>query len=213
VIVQGSGGRCDFHALRAAIRRNPGSLVFMAFDLLHLDGRDLRREPIEHRRARLGALLGANRPESPLQFSAEHVGDGAEFFAEVDRMGLEGIVSKRLGSRYQSGRSKHWLKTKTFEAGEFVVIGVEQRPGQPTMALLAREEAGELVYAGAASVTLREADRERFWRAIEELQIKQPAIVMDPREAQWVKPRLRLTARYLKNEEKLRHATLTGLVG
>ena len=62
-------------------------------------------------------------------------------------MGLEGIVSKRLGSRYKSGASRDWLKQKAMVEGEFVV-GAAPNPGGAPFALLAREEAGELVYAG-----------------------------------------------------------------
>jgi putative SOS response-associated peptidase YedK len=68
-------------------------------------------------------------------------------------MGLEGIVSKRLGSRYKSGPSRDWLKTKAMVEGEFLVAGAAPNPGGAPFAL-AREDGGELVYAGSAFVTL-----------------------------------------------------------
>lgn len=211
VIVQDEAGRSDFHSLRAAIHRDPGRLAFMAFDLLELDGRDLRRLTVEDRRSRLADLLGENQPGNCLQMSTHIVGGGPEFFAAVNALGLEGIVSKKLGSRYRSGRTTSWLKVKTFEESEFVVLGIERDPGGPAMALLAREQDGQLTYAGGAAVTLSAKERELFWRAIETLGASLPAIALDRPRAKWIAPRLWVTARYLRNEEMLRHATLTGL--
>src|SRR5690606_15013867 len=120
-------------------------------------------------------------------------------------------VSKKLGSRYRSGKATSWLKVKTFVESEFVVIGAEREPGRPSMALLAREEDGQLIYAGGAAITLAAAERDRFWRAVEELSVSRPALPMDRAKAQWIEPRLRVMARYLRSEAKLRHATVTRL--
>lgn len=98
VIIQGARGLSDFRALRSELaRKKPRGLIFMAFDLLHLDGRDLRRQPVEERRQRLRDLLGANEPGNPIQFSDHVVGGGPEFFEIAEQGGAEGIVSKKLG--------------------------------------------------------------------------------------------------------------------
>ena len=210
IIVQDAAGRSDYHALRAQLaRRRPSGLVFMAFDLLHLDGRDLRREPVEERRARLSDLLGENQAGSAIQYSAHIVGGGGRFFDAATRMGLEGIVSKKLGSRYRSGRSRSWLKTKTFVTSEFVVIGTSPGDRAP-VALLAREtEDHRLEYVGAAMVTMEEDQRELFWRANERLKIDRPALHMDPRpETGWLRPEMRVLVQHLSGEEPLRHATV-----
>src|SRR4051812_47078096 len=82
VIVQDRHGLSDFAALRRELaRRKPGGLVFMAFDLLHLDGTDLRSRPVEERRERLRDLLGENEAERPIQFSDHVAGGGPDFFA------------------------------------------------------------------------------------------------------------------------------------
>jgi bifunctional non-homologous end joining protein LigD len=82
-----------------------------AFDLVMIDGEDLRSEPIEDRKHELGHLL--DRAGPGIQFNAHIEGeDGATVFAHACKLGYEGIVSKRKGSRYQSGRSPHWLKSK-----------------------------------------------------------------------------------------------------
>jgi bifunctional non-homologous end joining protein LigD len=104
VIVQDARGVSDFEALQAALRSQPTRLIFYAFDLLHLDGKDLRDIPLVERRAKLQTLLGSL--ESPLQFSEEFIGDADAFFRACAAHELGGIVSKLATSRYRSGRSK-----------------------------------------------------------------------------------------------------------
>ena len=114
-LIDGEAVCCDdkgiavFDKLRQ--RRNEWSVFLVAFDLLELNGRDLRREPIEIRKAGLARLL--RNAEPGLQLS-EH--EAAIAFEHACKLGLEGIVSKRRGSRYQSGRSSLWLKSKNPEA-------------------------------------------------------------------------------------------------
>ena len=86
------------------------SAVHCAFDLLELDGRDLRREPIEKRKAVLAKLLKGSPLRIVLNETFEE--DGAIVYREACRLGCEGIVSKRLGSRYRAGRSLHWVKVE-----------------------------------------------------------------------------------------------------
>jgi bifunctional non-homologous end joining protein LigD len=212
LIVQDEQGRSDFHALKAVIHREPERLVFMVFDLVHLDGKDLRKYPLSARRDALQRLLGENRPECPLQFSAHLKGGGEDLLAAVDAMGMEGVVSKRADSRYTSGRTSAWLKTKTFTESDFVLIGVERQENGPAIALLAREDEQGLAYAGGAAVTLKEADRERFWRTVEQWATKTAPVKTDRKATSWVEPRLHVRARYLRSEEKLRHSTLCSLL-
>ena len=212
MIVQDEQGRSDFHSFKRAMERRPETLVFMAFDLLHLNGADLRQEPLLERRLRLQELVGCNDPSCCIQYSDHTIGNGTDLFEAADAMGLEGIVSKRMRSRYRSGRSREWLKIKCFAEGEFVVIGVERSAGRPPTALLAREEDGALVYAGGAMVTLATPDRDHFWRAVERLRTDLPVVSGLTSEAQWLVPELRVHARYLKGSDKLRHATLRSLV-
>ncbi len=113
-------------------------------------------------------------------------GDGAAVFAAADRMGLEGIVSKRTGSRYRSGRSTIWLKTKCMTEGDFVVIGTERNEGGPPFALLARQDEVGLSYAGSAFVTLPAPARDLFWMLAGELAAAKPAIPgLKSRKATW----------------------------
>jgi bifunctional non-homologous end joining protein LigD len=213
VIVQGPDGRPSFNALRGELaKRRPRELIFMAFDLLHINDRDIRSEPVEDRRARLRALIGDHAEGRPFQFSDHVSGGGPEFFAAAEAMGLEGIISKKMGSRYRSGPAKSWVKTKSFTESELVVIGTSKGDLAP-VALLAREtDDHRLEYVGGAMVTFSEADRERFWRANERLKTATPALHMDPRpETSWLKPEMRVRVRHLSGEEMLRHATVKAL--
>ena len=102
-----------FHVLRR--RQNEPEAFLYAFDLLELDGTDLRREPIEVRKATLASILRNSRQGVRLNEHMEHP-EGDVVFRHACEMGLEGIVSKRLGSRYRSGRSPDWLKFKNPQA-------------------------------------------------------------------------------------------------
>lgn len=99
------GGHSDFAALRT--KSGGARASYLAFDLLSLEGDDLRQRPLEERRKALSRLVtGVHN----IQFSESVAGEGATVFAHACALGLEGIVSKRAGSRYRSGASKNWLK-------------------------------------------------------------------------------------------------------
>jgi bifunctional non-homologous end joining protein LigD len=104
----GQDGMPTFEKLR--LRRDDRHVFLCAFDLLELNGKDLRREPLEVRKATLASVLRSCF--SGLQFNQHFAHPGDVVFQHACKMGLEGIVSKRLGSRYRSGRSGDWLKFK-----------------------------------------------------------------------------------------------------
>jgi bifunctional non-homologous end joining protein LigD len=100
-------------------------LAYFAFDLLHLDGRDLRRCPIEERKATLRRVIDDVGCERIVY--VDHVmGRGKQLFEKVREMGGEGVVSKRLGRPYRGGESRDWLKSKVFEIGRFAITGFQE---------------------------------------------------------------------------------------
>ena len=122
LIVEGPAGASDFSALQADLSagRSDRFRLYL-FDLLYLDGADLRGLPLEERKARLAALLkGA---QEPIRFSEHFVEDGEIMLQHACRLSLEGIVSKRLDGRYPAGRSGAWIKSKCSERQEFVIAG------------------------------------------------------------------------------------------
>ena len=104
----GDDGVPSFDRIR--YRRHDGEVFLYAFDLIELDGDDLRREPLDVRKATLASLL--RRSATGLRLNEHIEADGPTVFAHACKLGLEGIVSKRKGSPYRSGRSPDWLKMK-----------------------------------------------------------------------------------------------------
>jgi bifunctional non-homologous end joining protein LigD len=117
-LIDGEAIVCDESGLAVfdLIRRHGAlaSAVHCAFDLLELDGKDLRRQPIEERKWRLANLLDGSHLSLVLNQHYEE--DGAIVFREACKLGCEGIVSKRLGSPYRSDHSPHWVKVKNPKA-------------------------------------------------------------------------------------------------
>ena len=95
---------------RIRYRRHEASVFLYAFDLIELNGDDLRRDPLQVRKATLASIVAKARPG--IRFNEHIEGDGPTVFAHACKMGLEGIVSKRKDSAYRSGRSPDWLKMK-----------------------------------------------------------------------------------------------------
>lgn len=157
IIVLNDAGRSDFAALRKAITRRQQDLYFVAFDLLHLNGHDLRDMPLEDRREILAEMI----PDGGrIQFSQALPGTGAAVFHLLDKAGLEGMVSKRRDSGYRSGNSTAWLKTKAYSTDEYELLGVEREAGKPAFALMAERGTGR--YVGSAFITLNREMRERL---------------------------------------------------
>jgi bifunctional non-homologous end joining protein LigD len=102
----------DFEGLRS--RQGQAGAILVAYDVMEADGQDVRPEPLEERRKRLGKLLSRSNKamRDGIQLSEAITGDGAAIFRHACGLGFEGIVSKRVGSRYVSGRTRAWLKTK-----------------------------------------------------------------------------------------------------
>jgi bifunctional non-homologous end joining protein LigD len=104
----GDDGVPSFDRIR--YRRHDASVFLYAFDLIELNGDDLRRDPLEVRKATLANILA--RADRGIWFNDHVEDDGPTVFKQACKLGLEGIVSKRLGSPYVSGRSRHWIKNK-----------------------------------------------------------------------------------------------------
>jgi ATP-dependent DNA ligase len=206
-IVINDAGLPDFHALQSTVHSSPKNLYLAAFDLLHLNGRDLRDLPVEERRDLLRGLM---KPPTRIQFSEEMPSnDGKAVFYMADQAGHEGIVSKRLGSRYRSGPTTNWLKTKSFTVDEFELLGVERERGKAAFALLA--EPGTRDYIGSAFITLGRDMKERLWKRVQE-NAGPPLEGMKKRPAtQWVKPGMKLRVKHLRGDHShIRHASLLG---
>ncbi|RRI02294.1 ATP-dependent DNA ligase [Mesorhizobium tamadayense] len=202
IIVLNDAGVSDFAELRKAITRRQHDLYFVAFDLLHLNGHDLRDISLEDRREVLQAMIPAGER---IQFSEALPGTGAAVFHLVEQAGLEGVVSKRKDSKYRSGPSTNWLKAKCYTIDEYELLGVEREPGKPAFALMAERGTGR--YIGSAFITLNREMRERLWKRVQEHAGTAPKGMKRP-ATQWVKPGLIGRVKHLRGEQDLRHASL-----
>jgi bifunctional non-homologous end joining protein LigD len=187
--------------------------VFFAFDLLHVDVQDLRRAPLFERRAALRKLIEPD-PRSPIQFSDHAECEGLKFFKAAAELGLEGIVSKRASCLYRPGPSRNWLKTKNIVESEFVLLGTEVDDSGIPWALLAREQNGELEFAGPAILRTPSNARAEWADKFDAMSIEKPALkgLRRASKARWLKPDIRVRAQYLKAKGTLRHATVKAAV-
>ncbi|MDB5593028.1 DNA ligase D, partial [Enterovirga sp.] len=153
----GETGLTSFSAMQAATdSRATGGLVLILFDLLFLDGEELTALPLRDRKARLEAVLAGAPPA--LQFSEHHLGSGALFHRHACKLGVEGVVSKRLDCPYRPGDRGIWRKVKCLNREEFVVVGWTDpdgsRPHLGALLLAYHAPDGRLVYAGRAGTGL-----------------------------------------------------------
>jgi bifunctional non-homologous end joining protein LigD len=147
VVALDAAGQPDFAGLQAALSDgDTGDLIFFAFDLLALDGEDLRGLPLRERKARLKAMLGDDEPRLRFVDHFETAGDAV--LLSACKLELEGIISKRLDAPYRSGRGETWTKAKC-RAGHEVVIGGYTTTGAAFRSLIAGVmRDGRLVHVG-----------------------------------------------------------------
>lgn len=151
-VVLDDEGRSDFGKLQRAVgaRRfatNTTEIVMYAFDLLYLDGNDLRNRPLEERKALLERVL--RDADRSIRFCEAIEGDGSAIFDAVCELGLEGVVAKRKGGRYRSGRARDWLKIKCLQKADFHVIGYVVAGGGVSKLFLGRKDDDKLTYVGS----------------------------------------------------------------
>jgi bifunctional non-homologous end joining protein LigD len=200
VVVFDEEGKTSFADLQAAFQEGKKKpLTYVIFDLLHLNGHNLRGLPLEQRKKILEKILAQDSdggPEGILRYS-EHLGTrGGEIFEKACHLGAEGIVSKKASAPYSSGRSGSWLKIKCVRQQEFVIGGFTppSKTGVGIGALLlGYYRDGELVYAGRTGTGFTQNGRLQMRKRLEEVRQPRPAFVSVPpdgaREAQWVQPK------------------------
>ena len=221
MVVPDAEGRTDFQALQD-YGREPGgrALVYMVFDLLALDGEDLRGLPLLARRDKLAALL-QDAPEG-IVFSRHVAGRGRESLQAAERAGFEGIMAKRADSPYRGGRSGDWLKLKCRPGQEFVVGGYTRtgKKAGVSSVLLGVYEDGKLRYAGRAGTGLTLRGAAELEREFRKYGAETPAFADPPRprrgeETFWLRPELVAEVQFAEwtREGVLRQASFKGLRG
>lgn len=189
-VVFDAKGRSGFGDLQAALRNDDHeAITFVAFDLLHLDGENLRGLPLVARQDRLRGLIGED--DGTLRVSQSWpAADGAELFRQACRNRLEGIISKPAKGRYLEGARKDWVKSKCRARQEFVVCGYTPPGGSRTgfgALVLASYEGKALVPRGKVGTGFSERERERLLALFQPLR-RGKALFPFPEKVQWLEP-------------------------
>ncbi|MCY1713663.1 DNA ligase D [Caproiciproducens galactitolivorans] len=220
MVVTDASGKTDFQALQNYIKNPTGkNLTYIVFDLLALDGGDLRERRLSKRKETLEALM-KNAPKN-LCYSQHVSGNGKESFAAACKAGLEGIVGKKADSVYSGTRNGDWVKLKCGKRQEFVIGGYtlsDKKTSGVSSLLLGVYEGDELIYAGRAGTGLS-------GRAVKELEVEfesrkrtEPPFKLAPKprsneKITWLEPELVAEIQFAEwtEEDLLRHASFKGL--
>jgi bifunctional non-homologous end joining protein LigD len=197
------------------LQHSDGRPVFVVFDCLHVDGKDIRTAPLSERRK---ALAGAVKPSARLMLSARLDADGLKAFEIAKRRGLEGLIAKDLASKYVSGRSGSWLKVKVRKEDEFVIGGFSEPTGTRHFfgaLLLGVYSGGRLKYAGKVGTGFDEEALRALHKKFERLRRANSPFTgkVKERRATFVTPKLVAQIGYTEwtTDGKLRHPVFLGL--
>lgn len=214
-------GTTSFQALQQRLGedQDAGTLVYMAFDLLYLDGRDLRGAPLESRKAALEALLSkAKATDGPVRYSAHVTGGGDAFLRRACGLGLEGAVSKRRDAPYTSGRGMTWLKTKCLKRQEVVIGGYTEPDGARVglgALLVGVRDGAQLRYAGKVGTGFSDADLRVLAPRLRRLRRRDSPFGAAPRfqRVHWVEPQLVGEVAFTEwtGDGRMRHPSFQGL--
>jgi len=196
------------------VTANP--VVYCVFDVLELDGDDLRDLPLLERRAR---LTDAIRPSAALQLSEAWCEDSQKRFAQACRAGWEGLIAKRAAAPYVAGRSRDWLKLKCVWEQEFVIGGYTEPSGSRTAfgaLLIGYYEGGSLRYAGKVGTGYTAATLRELGARLRQLGTPESAFVDArpiPRGTHWTRPELVAQIGFAEwtNDGRLRQPRFLGL--
>jgi bifunctional non-homologous end joining protein LigD len=195
-------------------------MAFVVFDILHLDGRDLRPLPLVERKTILEKVVARLPVRSAVQFSSDVTGQGSKFFKLACKRHLEGIVSKLANGPYRSGRSSDWLKTKCTYRQEFFIGGYRRETtGRPNLGslLIGYYDRGRLIYAGSVGTGWSIQLGRSIMAKLQRLGLDPSPFVAVPRpdakDAIWAEPKLVCEIQFTTwtSDGRVRHPSFKGM--
>jgi bifunctional non-homologous end joining protein LigD len=205
IVVEDENGVSSFSGLQAALKAGErDSFVYYVFDLLHLDGRDLRDLPLIERKRALERLLAKTKRNGPIRYSEHFTEDGSLVHQRACDMQLEGVVSKRLDAPYRPGRSETFIKSKCANAQEFVVGGFVPSTVLPRAVgslVVGYYDGDQLVYAGRIGTGFTREVARDLWKRLHPLETPKPPFDRMPRTERrrdtiWVRPEVVVEAEF-----------------
>ena len=220
VVILDAHGISHFQSLQEALSQGrTQDLVYFVFDLLHLDGRDLRSLPLSARKALLARLLHGSG--KTIRYSEHVEGQGDSFYDKACSMGLEGIISKQKDAPYRSGRGTAWVKVKCVASQEFVIVGFTEpkgtRAGFGALLLGVYDKDGALTYVGRVGTGFDTRSLKALHEKLQGLERERFPLRSLPsgstRDVHWVEPKLVADVAFTEwtRDGILRHPTFHGL--
>ena len=210
VVVPSADGTTDFAVLQNELKGRSTRIVLVAFDLVYLNGQDLRRLPLTARKAELKKIVAG----SDIQFSDSFTIGGREMFKHACRIGLEGVVSKVADSPYASGRSRDWVKVTCAQRETLPIAGFALDGEKWDGLYVGRQQGKNLVYAGKIDHGFDKTSAAELRRRLTPLVRKtQPYAKRIAHRGIWVEPKLLAEIEYRAKsaEGKVRHPFFKGL--
>lgn len=210
VVVPAADGTTDFSVLQNELKGRSTSVVLVAFDLLYLNGRDLRKLPLFQRKTHLKEIIDGTE----IQFSESFEIEGREMFAHACKIGLEGVVSKVRDSVYASGRGNKWVKKTCAQRETLTIAGFALDDGKWDGIYLGRRNGNDLVYAGKVDHGFDKVSAADLQKRLKPLIRKtQPYSKRIAHKGIWVEPKLVAEVEYRAKsaEGKVRHPFFKGL--
>jgi bifunctional non-homologous end joining protein LigD len=210
VVAPAADGTTDFSVLQNQLRGKSNKLVMVAFDLLYLNGYDLRKLPLTERKAHLKKLIA----KTAVQFSESFKIDGPELFKHACGLGLEGVVSKVCDSRYNSGRINDWVKKTCAQRETLPIAGFALKDNKFDGIYVGRLKGNDLMYAGKVDNGFDKVSAAELQARLKPLIRKsQPYAKRIAHRGVWVEPSLLAEIEYRAKsaEGKLRHPFFKGI--
>jgi bifunctional non-homologous end joining protein LigD len=208
-------GRTNFSELQAELAAgHQDRLQFYAFDLMYLNGRDLRKTPQIERKELLKALFDEHGLESPVLYSEHLTGDGQQIFEAAAKLNY-GIASKKADAPYRSERTEAWLKVKAVQTGKFPVIGFDKDPTGVAALYLGKREGNDLVYMGKVGTGWSRTVSSQIRKQLDTVVSPKSKLTKKIRQpkATWVEPMFYADVEFrdITSEGPLRQSSFKGL--